>query len=124
MSMVADTMRFMTLNGCLVLIYSAGAIAELTGVGLVVKQFSDARGLWWSHTTAVEQQRSAVASDPRWSFDEMYTRYGILPGEVQRTSATIGSLLVVNKREQLWTVVLLVAGIVLGTVGNMISLAG
>ncbi|GAW48100.1 hypothetical protein PD653_0998 [Nocardioides sp. PD653] len=112
------------LNHWLVLIYTAGAISELTGVGLVVKQFRDARGLWRSHTAAVEQQRAAVASDPRWSFDEMYSRYGILPGEIQRSSATIRSLLEVNERMQIWTVVLLVAGIVLGTIGNMVSLAG
>lgn len=114
----------MVVTEWLVVIYTASAVAELAGVGLVVKQFLEARARWQSHTSAIEQQRAAVASDPRWSFDEMYTRYGILPGELNRTSDTVGSLLAVNSAEQVWTIALLLAGILLGTFGNLLSLAG
>lgn len=105
---------------CIVL-YTTSFLAELGGVYLVIKQFRAAVERWSTHVTTA-QRHGAVQSDPRWLLDPMYARYGVVPGQINETAATVDSLVVVNHAEQGLTVVLLLAGIVLGFIGNLAGL--
>ncbi len=62
-----------------------------------------------------------MASDLRFRIDPLVARYGITRGEIRRASDGIEALMAPDGREQVATVTLLVAGIILGTIANVLS---
>jgi hypothetical protein len=106
----------------LAILYIAAAMFEIAGVGLVVRQYRKAQGRWLAHSQAVASEQQMMKADLRFRIDPLITRYGITPGEVRRATVGLESLMAPDTREQLLTISFLVAGIVLGTVANLLAL--
>jgi hypothetical protein len=102
--------------------YLGAAACEVAGIGLVVRQFRKARQRWIDHSDALAQERHLMATDLRYQLDPLVARYGIAPGEVRRATAGLEALMAPDLREQVVTVGLLIAGVVLGTLANLLSL--
>jgi hypothetical protein len=106
----------------LAVLYVVAATCEIAGVGLVVQQYRKAQGRWRAHSEAVAEEQRLLATDLRFRIDPLVTRYGITPGEVRRATHGVEALMAPDMREQVVTISLLVAGIVLGTVANLLTL--
>jgi len=91
-------------------------------VGLVVQQYRKAQGRWRAHSEAVAEEQRMLATDLRFRFDPLVTRYGITPGEVRRATHGVEALMAPDVREQVVSISLLVAGIVLGAMANLLTL--
>jgi len=78
--------------------------------------------MWLTHAEAVAEEQRMLATDLRFRIDPMVTRYGITPGEVRRATHGLEALMAPDVREQVWTIILLVAGIMLGAVANLLTL--
>jgi hypothetical protein len=106
----------------LAVLYVVAAACEIAGVGLVVQQYRKAQGRWRAHSEAVAEEQRMLATDLRFRFDPLVARYGITPGEVRRATHGVEALLAPDVREQVVSISLLVAGIVLGAVANLLTL--
>ena len=106
----------------LALLYVAAAGLELAGVWLVVADIRESRRRWDAYQADIEREDAAMAADLLFRTDPMVSRYGFNPMQMVRAINTVDSLVGVDRRRQNWAVRLLVGGIVLGLVGNLLSL--
>lgn len=106
----------------LAVLYVSAATFEIAGVALVVQQYRKAQGRWLAHSQAVAAEQQMLETDLRLRIDPLITRYGITPGEIRRATVGLEALMAPDAREQVVTISLLVAGILLGTVANLLTL--
>ena len=106
----------------LVLLYSFAAVLELAAVGLIVYDVRESRERWDSYRASIEGEESAMASDMRFRLDPMIARYGFTPAQIMRTIGTVEALVEIKRWRQNLAVGSVFGGIILGLIGNLVSL--
>lgn len=110
------------MTAVLICVFLTAAGLELVGITLLIREVRYVRRRWQSHQSGIAADTAALARDPMFQLDPFVTRYGITPIQLLRAIAAVDELFAYRRREALSAILILV-GIVVGLVGNVLSVA-